>query len=127
VRQPLARLSDARIQSLADAFDDLRATVVAPRRTLGATAAAKTLYVLLPRTVMPWDEAIAARLHGGRDRDAFAAHLALGRRWAGALLDKSGLAERALAASLGRPGSSLARILDEHCYIRFTLGARHDA
>ena len=115
------KLTDAHVRALASAFDDLRVAEVAPRRTLGSTAAAKCLYVLLPRAVMPWDEAIADALHGARDGAAFASHLALGRRWARDLLAERGLDERRLLAALGRPRSSLARVLDEHCYIRYTL------
>ena len=124
VREPLAQLTDHHVRVLVGAFDDLRASVVAPRRTLGSTAAAKCLYVLLPRTVMPWDQAIAEHLHGGRDGVAFAAHLALGRRWAAALLAEAGTGEDDVVDALGRPGSSLARVLDEHCYVTFTLDTR---
>jgi hypothetical protein len=126
VGEPLARLTDAHIRFLADAFDDLSTSPVAVDarghdRTMGPTAAAKCLYALRPRSVMPWDLRIAQRLHGGRDRDAFTRHLELGRRWAKQILQTSGLDEEDLAAELHRPGSSLAKVLDEYCYIRYTL------
>jgi hypothetical protein len=69
---------------------------------------------------MPWDLLIAQRLHGGRDRDAFARHLAFGRLWANQLLQDSGLDEAELVAELHRPDASLARVLDEYCYLRYT-------
>jgi hypothetical protein len=125
VRAPLARLSRADIQHLADAYEDLSGRAVAldnrgHHRTMGPTAAAKCLYALRPRSVMPWDLLIAQGLHGGRDREAFAQHLMFGRRWAGQLLQDSGLDEEQLAAALHRPGASLARVLDEFCYLRYT-------
>jgi hypothetical protein len=126
VNEPLAQLSDEHIEVLAEAFEDLSASTVAVDarqhgRTMGPTAAAKCLYALRPRSVMPWDLMIAQRLHGGRDRVAFARHLRLGRRWADQVLGASGLDEEHLVADLDRPGSSLAKVLDEYCYIRYTL------
>jgi hypothetical protein len=124
---PLAQLTDADLQRLGAVFDSLSASIVAfdkngKSRSLGPTAAAKTLYALRPQSVMPWDLAIAARLHGARDGTAFTSHLALGRQWANSLLEESGLDEANLVAALGRPGSTLARVLDEYCFVRYTLG-----
>ena len=127
VREPLAELSDDEIDLIADAYADLSGAAVAVDarghdRTLGPTAAAKCLYALRPHSVMPWDLRIAQALHGGRDRDAFAAHLRLGRRWAQHLLTTSGLDETALLADLHRSGATLAKVLDEYCYLCYTAG-----
>ena len=89
---------------------------------MGPTAAAKCLYSLRPHSVMPWDLRIAQRLHGGRDRDAFTAHLRLGRRWAQDLLTTSGHDETVLLTGLDRSGATLAKVLDEYCYLRYTVG-----
>jgi hypothetical protein len=126
VHAPLAELSDDEIDVIAEAYVDLSAAAVAVdarghARTMGPTAAAKCLYALRPRSVMPWDLMIAERLHGGRDRQAFAGHLRLGRRWARDLLASSGLGEAALLADLDRPGATLAKVLDEYCYLRYTF------
>lgn len=121
----LAWLRDAEVDVLAAAYEALNATVVAPpprARTLGPTAAAKALYAVTPAAAMPWDAAIAARLHGGRDAEAYRRHLRLGRAWARAVLDEAGTDEEALAAAVGRPGHSLAKLLDEWCYLAFTVG-----
>ena len=128
VTGPLSDLSDDQITCLSVAFEDLSSlpiarTVAGTDRTMGPTAAAKALYTLRPRAVMPWDLMIAERLHGGRDEIAFGAHLRLGRDWARQLLGDTGWDEPQLAAELGQPGASLARLLDQYCYIRFTLGA----
>ena len=124
----LSDLSDDQITCLSAAFEDLRSlpiarTVAGTDRTMGPTAAAKALYALRPRAVMPWDLMIAERLHGGRDAVAFMAHLRLGRDWARQLLRDTGWDEPRLAAELGQPGATLARLLDQYCYVRFTLGA----
>ncbi|MFD6888478.1 MmcQ/YjbR family DNA-binding protein [Streptomyces sp. NPDC059957] len=116
---PLASLTDREIGRLAAAYGDLAALPIG-RRSLGPTAAAKALYALRPRTVMPWDAAIAARLHGARDAAAFARHLETGRAWARAALARSGLDEAALTEELGRPGISLAKVLDEYLYVTIT-------
>jgi hypothetical protein len=63
-------------------------------------------------------------LHGARDGNAFARHQRLGREWAMALLDETGLAEPQLAVAAGRPGASLAKLIDEYCYVRITYATR---
>ena len=127
VHEPLAELSDDEIDAIAGAFADLSAAAVAVDarghdRTMGPTAAAKCLYALRPHSVMPWDLRIAQRLHGGRDRDAFTAHLRLGRRWAQDLLIAARVDETALLTGLDRSGATLAKVLDEYCYLRYTAG-----
>jgi hypothetical protein len=127
IHEPLAQLSDRNLRRIGAAYDGLSASIVAfdkngKGRSLGPTAAAKALYALRPESVMPWDLAIAAHLHGARDGAAFTRHLALGRQWANSLMQESGLDEQDLLAALGRPGSTLARVLDEYCYVRYTLG-----
>ncbi|MFH8344256.1 hypothetical protein [Streptomyces sp. NPDC018045] len=122
----LAELTDPQIDAVAGCFGALAAVPVgAPERPrpLGPTAASKLLYRLRPQAVMPWDEAIARRLHGARDAVAFAAHQRLGRSWARHLLATTGLDERAVASELGGAGRSLAKILDDYCYVRFTRAA----
>jgi hypothetical protein len=117
----LLRLAtDDDLTALGDAYAALAATPAGPTRTLGPTAAAKALYALRPETVMPWDAAIAVALHGARDGAAFTRHLSLGRDWAEALAAQTGIDDAALPAFLGRPGVSLAKILDEYTYVLIT-------
>lgn len=123
----LERLSDADIACLGTAHATLAALrVTAGRRprTLSSTAAAKALFALRPRTVMPWDAAIALALHGARGGKAFARHQRLGREWSSALLAETGLTESKLAEAAGRPGMPLAKLLDEYCYVRITYAGR---
>ncbi|MFA7761500.1 MmcQ/YjbR family DNA-binding protein [Streptomyces sp. NPDC048723] len=120
---PLARLTPREISRFAAAYEELAALPIG-RRSLGPTAAAKALYALRPDSVMPWDAAIAQRLYGVRDGAAFARHLELGRSWARAALEEGGgQGEATLCAEIGRPGVSLAKILDEHLYVTITHAA----
>ena len=122
----LVRLTDDDIVTLAGAYAALAEIPVSagPRgRTLGPTAGSKALYALRPRAVMPWDAAIATRLYGGRDRAAFERHLRQGRSWGRAVLAESRLDEDELATAIGRPGISLAKILDEYCYTSVTMSS----
>lgn len=123
---PVAGLTDREIGVLAAAYADLAALPLG-RRSLGPTAAAKALFALRPRSVMPWDAAIAARLHGARDERAFGRHLRTGRAWARAALAESGLDEEALTAALGRPGLPLAKVLDEYLYVTLSHSPRPPA
>ena len=125
IDRPLAQLSTDQLHALGSAYERLNRLPVAPgsrsgTRSLGPTAAAKALYALRPQSVMPWDLEIALQLHGGRDGEAFTKHLLLGQQWARGLLAESGLNESQLLAELGRPESSLAKVLDEYCYVRYT-------
>jgi hypothetical protein len=125
----LPSLSDDDIDQVAAAYAALAAINVSEgrtRRSLGPTAAAKALYALRPATVMPWDAAIAQRLHGQRDGAAFARHQRLGRGWAQALITEAGGDEAAVAALAARPGISLAKVLDEYLYITVTFAGRHE-
>ncbi|GGP91459.1 MmcQ/YjbR family DNA-binding protein [Streptomyces melanogenes] len=120
----LAGLSDSCLAAFGRAYGELAAIPVAAgrvARSLGPTAAAKTLYALRPEAVMAWDAAIAERLHGARDADTFTRHLTLGRDWARGVLSETGAAEAALPELVGRPGIPLSKILDEYLYVRFSM------
>ena len=118
----LIDLTDGDIDRIADAYAALSAMPAAAGRRLGPTAAAKALFALRPEAIMPWDAAIATGLHGARDGAAFHRHLALGRAWARSVVAEAGSAD-AVAGLVGRPGMSLAKILDEYLYVTITMTA----
>ena len=67
----LGELDDKAILQAAQAYAELAATPAVPGRrprSLGPTAAAKMLHALRPDALMPWDRAIAQRLHGSGTR-----------------------------------------------------------
>lgn len=120
---PLSELTDDDIAPLGRCYAELAdiSTGTPDRpRSLGATAASKLLHGLRPHTLVPWDEAIARKLHGSRDAEAYLAHQRLNRDWARRLLAGSLLDEAALASSYGCPGRPLAKMLDDYAYIKLT-------
>jgi hypothetical protein len=124
-RRSLKDLTDRQITAAGQCFEDLAAQPVAAgqaARTLGPTAASKLLHALRPAALMPWDAAIAERLHGGRDAAAYEQHQRLGRGWARRILIEAGCDEAPLATQLGRPGRTLAKMLDDYCYVVITRG-----
>lgn len=93
-------------------------------RRFGPTAASKIMFVLRPDTVTPWDAAIARRTTGGTTRQHFVRHLTAARLWTTSTLDEAarvGIAD--IAAHVGRPNSSLAKIYDEWQYLTITRDA----
>jgi hypothetical protein len=123
-RTSLAELTDADLEPLGDCFAELAAISVGRPggrpRSLGPTAASKALHMLRPWALMPWDEAIAQRLHGGRGPAEYVAHQQLGRAWARGLIESTGWGEETLTTALGAQGRTLAKVLDDYCYLRFT-------
>jgi hypothetical protein len=122
-------LSDDEIDMVADAYQALASVEVTDgrsRRTLGPTAAAKALYALRPRAVMPWDAAIAAHFHDTRDGVSFGRHLRMGREWARAVITESGVDVDEVPDVVGRPAIPLAKILDEYLYVTITVRGTSD-
>jgi hypothetical protein len=101
----------------AAAYAALTATAASELHTLGSTAAAKALYALSPRTIMLWDAAIAAQLHGRRDESAFAEHLRLAVRGHAPCSPKRAPCQ----ALVGRPSVPPAKILDEYLHVTITM------
>jgi hypothetical protein len=80
------------------------------------TAAAKLLYFLRPNAVTASDKAISARTGGGSDQQAFLRHLTLCRTRAVALeqeASRRGIGPEEIGRALGRPASSVAKLIDE--------------
>ncbi len=124
-RAPLADLPDDALDALGQAYDDLQrapASVVRRDRLrrIGPTAAAKLLFALRPNGVTPWDRQIAATV-GGTTRLHFVAHLTRCRAWASALAAEcASLGVDDLAVYVGRPDSSVAKLIDEWLYLTVT-------
>ena len=111
----LVDLDDRGIAALAAALEDLAVERADRRRTFGPTASAKLLFLVRPSTVTPWDAAIARR--PGVDRD-FGAHLRDARATATIWIDQA--AGRSVQQIVGRPDSTLAKIVDEVLYLTYT-------
>jgi hypothetical protein len=126
----LARLTDEEVQSIASAYGSLvpRTSAVnriGVNRSFGPTATAKLLYFLRPLAVTPWDKAISQHVPGSGSA-AFLEHLLLCRAWANTLIEEaaaSGVGEDEIGPSVGRPMSSVAKLIDEWLYMTITAGA----
>jgi hypothetical protein len=126
----LAQLEDAELEAAGRAYAGvyLRPASVSAAgriRAFGPTAAAKLLYFIRPLAIPPWDRAISRRTGAGRDDAAFVRHLMVCRGWAGQLEAEAGelgLPPAEIGAYLGRPASSVARLLDEWLYLTITAG-----
>jgi hypothetical protein len=113
----LVALDDPGIATLAAALEDLAAQRADRRRTFGRTASAKLLFALRPATVTAWDDAIARRPGVAGD---FGAHLRDARALARTWVDQA--AGGAVPQIVGRPESTLAKIVDEVLYLTCTRG-----
>jgi hypothetical protein len=126
----LAVLADGDLQAVSSAYGDLYMRPAAISKTgrirrVGPTAAAKLLYFVRSCAVTAWDEKISLRTGGGRDQAAFLRHLATCRGWAASLESegqKLGLKPGEIGPYLGRPASSVAKLIDEWLYATITGG-----
>jgi hypothetical protein len=133
--QRLAQLTDSELAAAGRAYAGvyLRPASVSAAgriRTFGPTAAAKLLYFIRPLAIPPWDNAISLRTGAGRDDIAFLRHLTVCRGWAHDLeaeAEELGLAPGGIGAHLGRPASSVARLIDEWLYTTITAALRTPA
>jgi hypothetical protein len=126
----LAQLTDADLKAVSCGYDDLCARPAAVSRTgrvrsVAPTAAAKLLYFVRPCAVTAWDKQISRRTGGGQDSAAFLRHLTTCRDWATRLEAEGralGLEPQEIGPHLGRPKSSVAKLLDEWLYATITGG-----
>jgi hypothetical protein len=126
----LAQMTSTQLHNLSDAYADLHVRPGAvdkngKQRSVGPTAAAKLLYFVRPEGVTAWDKAISGRTGGGSDDCAFLRHLTTCRSWAQGLEAEGqqlGLKPEDIGPHLGRPKSSVAKLIDEWLYGTITGG-----
>ena len=132
VGRSVVDLRERDLDALAGAYDDLRSRQAAWQRkasgnvakTFGATGTAKALYAIRPNACPPWDEPIRRALGFGDAGEGYRRQLVRVREElaeAAADLGAGGSAAD-LPEACGRPRSSLAKLADEHDWIRFTHG-----
>ncbi len=124
-------LSDAALDSVASAYDELKSRQASERRradslvsvSFGPTGAAKILYALCPDCCPPWDAPI--RTHFGWD-GARASYCSFLKTVKSEILDVIGDANRAgieakdIPRKVGRTDSSLPKLVDEYYWITIT-------
>jgi hypothetical protein len=126
----LAVLADADLEAVSSVYGDLYIRSAAVNKTgrsrqVGPTAAAKLLYFVRPFAVTAWDKAISMHTGQGHDQAAFLRHLTTCRSWAVSLEAEGrdlGLRPTQIGPYLGRPASSVAKLIDEWLYATITGG-----
>jgi hypothetical protein len=126
----LAELDGGELRTISDSYGDLckRPAAISrtgKTRTFGPTATAKVLYFVRPDAITAWDKAISACTGKGSDQEAFLRHLTLCRAWAVRLEQEGsqlGLRPDEIGRDLGRPASSVAKVIDEWLYATITGG-----
>jgi hypothetical protein len=126
-KRTLLELSDAEMESAADAYADLAQRRASRGRAFQATAASKVLFFVRPEALPPWDEAIRKRLTGGAPldggRDSYLSFLIHSRRELQELAkscEESGCMVEDVPALVGGPESTLAKLVDEYHWVTIT-------
>ncbi len=126
----LDELTDHDLDIAARAYGDLASTHAAHRQlsgrladvNFGPTAAAKTLFAIRPKALLPWDEAIRRVLgYDGHPRSYRDAIVRARRELSEAVADAGVPAER-LPEIVGRPASPPPKLIDEHDWVRHARG-----
>jgi hypothetical protein len=131
-KRTVVELGERELDAIAGAYDDLRVRRASWQRradgkvakTFGATGTAKALYAIRPNACPPWDEPIRRRLGFGESGEGYRRQLVRSQAElaeAAADLGPGGFAAE-IPAAIGRPGTSLAKLVDEHDWVRFTHG-----
>jgi hypothetical protein len=127
----LDRLSDADIEEAADAFADLW-RCLASKKThdgkqqdvrAGPTGAAKILFAARPTVFPPWDAAIRKALRFDGSGPSYGRYLTQVRcqiKQLCAEAAKLGIPAESIPRELGRPGSTLPKLIDEYNWVTAT-------
>lgn len=127
----LAELSDSILDGAAEAYGDLKDRNASHRLrktgpypvTFGPTGAAKVLFALRPNAFPPWDDPI--RKYFGYDGSAhsYREFLSKVREEVCKLQDEAanfGISSNDIPACIGRPDSSLPKLIDEYYWVTLT-------
>ena len=127
--ESLSNLRPRRLETVADAYDDVRQRAASHRGastvTVGATGAAKLLHALRPRVLPPWDAPIRAALSLDGGRDSYLDYLLDVQEQVRGIEQEAaarGIAAKDIPKVLGRPASSLPKMIDEYYWITLTRG-----
>jgi len=127
----LLSLTDDELDPIVSAFDSLCGLQAAIRRTgstdhsvsFGPTGAAKILHALRPEALLPWDEPIRKRLRLSGDGASYRRFVVRTQALLRHLVEEAGtygIGPRALPATIGRPESSLPKLIDEFLWVTIT-------
>ena len=128
----LSKLRPRQLEITADAYADARERVASRRVlkdgrpsivTVGGTGAAKILHALRPKVLPPWDDPIRAALRLDGSRESYLAYLVdVQEIVRGIEAEAAALGITNVPKALGRPRSSLPKMIDEYYWITLTRG-----
>jgi len=130
----LLQFSNTDFQSVSACFDDLAARIGSERKTkrgvvqvrFGPTATAKTLYSIWPEALPPWDSSIRQPTKGSKlpmsYSEFLAEHVIPEAKALQADAARFGVLPERIAAIVGRPGSSIAKLMDEYYWVTVSQG-----
>ena len=126
----LSKLKPRQLEVTADAYADVKEREASRRPTksggvaivtVGATGAAKILHALRPKVLPPWDEPIRAALGLDGSRDSYLAYLVdVQQQVRGIEAEAATRQITNVPRALGRPRSSLPKMIDEYYWITLT-------
>ena len=126
-------LSDKDIELAGDAYAGL-SQCLASKRTLrgsqsivrvGPTGAAKILFAARPRALPPWDEPIRVKLGFDSSPRSYCDYLGTVRGQVRELISEAasfGVPAHNIPQEVGRPGSTLPKLIDEYNWVTITNG-----
>lgn len=128
----LWELTEQEMTSVGQAYGSLAKRVASHRGTphglnqqvsFGPTGAAKILFALRPEALVPWDDAIREELGFGPDSDSYVGFLQKVRVEMDCLSEqcqRAGFAIDELPEKLGRPRSTVPKLIDEYYWVTIT-------
>lgn len=96
-------------------------------RYIGPTAAAKILFAIRPKSLMPWDESIREELHYNGTSHSYKNFLEYVQeriQEVGELCRRHGFGLIDLPERLGRPTSTIPKLIDEYLWVTITSKCR---
>jgi hypothetical protein len=129
IDKTLASLAESDIAIVELAYGDLVGRTASYRKSssgaktavdVGATGASKILFVLRPDGLIPWDEPIRKEMDLNSSASSYVRYLNIAKRHLEELsrhCAEKGIALRDLPVKLGRPESSVAKLVDEFFWV----------
>jgi len=133
VHQTLSNLNEKALESVADAYEDLRHREAGGRKisrsreaivSVGPTGAAKILFAVRPNALPPWDDPIRRALKHDASRSGYLEFLYRVRADVAAIEVEArdlGIPPGRIPRALGRERSSLPKMMDEYYWVTITL------
>ena len=131
----LLRLRDSDLVHVGQAYERLSIKTAGHRThagstypvSIGPTGAAKILFAIRPHALPPWDDAIRRALGYDKSRDAYLSFLRQLRTLLEQLAkscDREGFQLADLPKVLGRPHSTVPKLIDEYYWVTITRGCK---